>query len=1307
MSSPSGDIYATQAQVARLEKVITQQQILIQELKQQKHLFLENIDSSIQGQLDEALAQRGTRGGDYLNITKFITKQIAAAILQIQDASVKVIQESLPFKTLQDLEKRLIAKPTATEDLRTISSRLQQLELQLEQGGIIGGGAPSEEVETLKVHVENLEKTLVQEVQKVHQTVHKPGELGGPLGRLQAKVEVLERLVKQNLAEDVTAKAEAKIVSIAATLKSEFTNTMEGFSSKELVEKLRDDVNRVGNLSKDVQTGYIGMRDKLNQGLEELTHRFSESRWKDLEKTIKTYVKETLKDSIQEEKDSIQKQEQSLKELLDHAKLTVLKLNSEVRSQYGPEMLEKHIQIVHEKVKAQQNEFQDILQEQILYQIGLMNSEYYSMKNQMREFTTMVKSELEASQLKLKYKEFEDQIQGYKKEFEMWRDEYEKVEQRRQSTLEFLNKYKQDLASTLLQTEKEMDGIKSSIHVIKKEAKDQLNEWIQNHQENSENKYKKTIKEVQQVRDSYLVLQQQIRSEIDEYKLKEKYNEFQNTLDLKLKAWLQEKDDYLIGRVVDVNQDVRELVRKAEAKEREMANMFSEENLRLFIQECETRLRASQEDWNKRRVEEFQLRYGEFDRRLGRMDELATVLAEREKYYDMNNNEKLITNFLTTWETKYDKSRTLFEAQIQQDSAAYREQISSQLAAITSQSKSIQQQLQDKEAIIVSMIENLKEKEKDVEKYFSKEMIERYIAEWEARLQISQNTWMRKKTEEFQTMFSILAKEIESSKSLVNDVERLEKKVSETVEIQSVDKLIQQCELRLKTAQDAWMKRKGEEWIQKFQDLEEDKKNLREIVKDVERTGLKLSATFNQQTMQKSIQEVESRMKINLDDLVKRRIEEYKIMQIEIKNQVELVRQISQQTYHDMDSLTKKYSSFETNLSKSFNQNTIKDISRQIEDNFKDIVSISEKSLKQSFDEWKQENHNEIKTTILKGQEVTNKMNLVAEKYKNYDKELNTLFNNAMVKFMNKERITELRQLLAGDILKDIKNNLALYAQLHLKQMDKRINEMQERVETFEMLIQSEVQQIKDRAIMDSGSFTKKDILYNSITKCFYTAIFGLPNQSVDDLAPIPTKLPGWDYICFTNLHIPPQKGWIIVKVEMESLNPILEAKRYKWMSHKYLGDYDLTVWMDAYIAPNPMFSELIKQWVIEMVEKRTYILHRLHEQRDCIYDECDAVVKFRRDTPERVSKVQEQLKELKFPKHWGLFDTNIIFKMHKNREIQDICEAVFQQLEATSYRDQLATPIIYYTRGFREYNTQTLLRAFDKSGTHVRITAK
>lgn len=232
----------------------------------------------------------------------------------------------------------------------------------------------------------------------------------------------------------------------------------------------------------------------------------------------------------------------------------------------------------------------------------------------------------------------------------------------------------------------------------------------------------------------------------------------------------------------------------------------------------------------------------------------------------------------------------------------------------------------------------------------------------------------------------------------------------------------------------------------------------------------------------------------------------------------------------------------------------------------------------------------------------------------------------------------------------------------------------------------------------------KAELLYKSLTKCFYTAIFGSSLDAVDTLGNF-DKIPGWDYICFTNLDFPGHKGWKCIKVDQSYRDPAVASKFYKWMSHKMLLDYDVVVWMDGYMSPNPMYSELLQHWILSMREQGHLIAHRPHDVRKCVWEECDAVLTSKRARPQDVERTRRTLEAYQMPKAWGLFDTNVLIKFHKNTVLQHLCEQIFEQLQVCN-RDQLAVTPVYYKNNFTAFQLQNLIRIVDKTGEHKRIDA-
>lgn len=246
------------------------------------------------------------------------------------------------------------------------------------------------------------------------------------------------------------------------------------------------------------------------------------------------------------------------------------------------------------------------------------------------------------------------------------------------------------------------------------------------------------------------------------------------------------------------------------------------------------------------------------------------------------------------------------------------------------------------------------------------------------------------------------------------------------------------------------------------------------------------------------------------------------------------------------------------------------------------------------------------------------------------------------------------------------------------------------------------LQYIPNQSSNQSSNSTK---LYESLTKCFYTAIYGTPGQALDSLG-LMKPPPGWDAFCFTNQPELQANGWTIIYLDVEQATSVLQAKFIKWNSHKILEDYDVAVWLDAYLVPSSSSANLLQQWIPRAYMAKAAIVHRKHDTRNCVWDECKAVVDSNRDTPEHVDALKRRLTAVNMPHQYGLFDTNMMIRFHKLKACQDISDAIWTSLKIDTHRDQLIVTPIYYTKGFKSYATVSLQQAFDRSGTHIRNSA-
>ena len=110
-----------------------------------------------------------------------------------------------------------------------------------------------------------------------------------------------------------------------------------------------------------------------------------------------------------------------------------------------------------------------------------------------------------------------------------------------------------------------------------------------------------------------------------------------------------------------------------------------------------------------------------------------------------------------------------------------------------------------------------------------------------------------------------------------------------------------------------------------------------------------------------------------------------------------------------------------------------------------------------------------------------------------------------------------------------------------------------------------------------------------------YTSIFG----GYDVLHENQFKMNGVDYICFTDSDIK-SETWKVVKSTPIYNDSNRNAKKYKILPHRYLKDYDYSVWIDGNILVVSDIRDLVTQHKYQVFDHNQTRL----DPRNCIYKE-------------------------------------------------------------------------------------------------------
>lgn len=188
-----------------------------------------------------------------------------------------------------------------------------------------------------------------------------------------------------------------------------------------------------------------------------------------------------------------------------------------------------------------------------------------------------------------------------------------------------------------------------------------------------------------------------------------------------------------------------------------------------------------------------------------------------------------------------------------------------------------------------------------------------------------------------------------------------------------------------------------------------------------------------------------------------------------------------------------------------------------------------------------------------------------------------------------------------------------------------------------------------------------------------YTAIFG----GYDGLLPQPRKK-GVDYICFTDrpLKVSP---WKVIQVAPPLKDIVRCARMYKVSPHRFLPDYEYSIWMDG----NFLIRDQVVPWAKELLNRKPMWVFD-HNQtpddlRNCVYEEYKALVEMYetsgtlKDDLSVMTAQVERYREEGFPKNHGLLSSGVLIRGHHHPEVVKTMESWWSEISAGSRRDQLS----------------------------------
>ena len=166
----------------------------------------------------------------------------------------------------------------------------------------------------------------------------------------------------------------------------------------------------------------------------------------------------------------------------------------------------------------------------------------------------------------------------------------------------------------------------------------------------------------------------------------------------------------------------------------------------------------------------------------------------------------------------------------------------------------------------------------------------------------------------------------------------------------------------------------------------------------------------------------------------------------------------------------------------------------------------------------------------------------------------------------------------------------------------------------------------------------------------------------------------GIDYVCFTDDKTLKSKTWKFrpIPEELLSFSKVKQQRAVKILAHRYLSEYDISIWVDGAVVVKGDINEYIKS--LDLTNYSVFIPE--HPARKCIYAEKEACVKIKKIKGDEITLAEKQMKRYKdegFPANYGLVQSNIMVRRHNDPYSMKLMEKWWSELKDYSHRDQLS----------------------------------
>jgi SAM-dependent methyltransferase len=191
-----------------------------------------------------------------------------------------------------------------------------------------------------------------------------------------------------------------------------------------------------------------------------------------------------------------------------------------------------------------------------------------------------------------------------------------------------------------------------------------------------------------------------------------------------------------------------------------------------------------------------------------------------------------------------------------------------------------------------------------------------------------------------------------------------------------------------------------------------------------------------------------------------------------------------------------------------------------------------------------------------------------------------------------------------------------------------------------------------------------------------YTVLTGVHEALAN---PFPSNATGFERICFTDDPELSSDDWTVVLLDSPALDAARESRRPKLLAHKYLSDFDWSLYVDGTVRFKVTPVDIQREYG---TRQAPFVCFR-HPWRDCIFDEGEEVIRFGMDSERRVREQLDYYRSNGFMPHAGLVAGGVLLRRHRDPDVVRLCEEWFDHILRFSKRDQLSFNYVAWRQRF------------------------